>query len=253
MFAACLVGAAATAEGQASLSIDGTATYRERMALPSDAVFEARLEDVSRADAGSRVIGSARIERPGNPPFHFTINYDSGQILPAHVYSVRARITQGGRLLFTTDQQYQVLTQGHGSDITMMVLRRVGGTTATAPNMTAIPLRETYWKLVQLEDQPVTATDQQQEANLVFHTEGSRVAGSSGCNRLTGAYAVDGQTLRFNGIASTRMACMRGMEMEASFLAALEKVRTWKINGQQLDLADSNGRLLARFMAQTTK
>ena len=31
--------------------IEGTATYRERMALPPGAVFEATLEDVSRADA----------------------------------------------------------------------------------------------------------------------------------------------------------------------------------------------------------
>jgi uncharacterized lipoprotein YbaY len=32
-------------------SIQGTATYRERMALPPSAAFEATVEDVSRADA----------------------------------------------------------------------------------------------------------------------------------------------------------------------------------------------------------
>ena len=37
-------------------SIDGTATYRERVALPPSAVFEATLEDVSRADAPSEMI-----------------------------------------------------------------------------------------------------------------------------------------------------------------------------------------------------
>lgn len=31
-------------------TITGTATYRERIALPANAVFEATLEDVSRAD-----------------------------------------------------------------------------------------------------------------------------------------------------------------------------------------------------------
>ncbi len=35
-------------------SIQGTATYRERMAMPPAAIFEATLEDVSRADAASR-------------------------------------------------------------------------------------------------------------------------------------------------------------------------------------------------------
>jgi hypothetical protein len=33
-------------------TIEGTATYRERIALPRGAVLEATLEDVSRADAG---------------------------------------------------------------------------------------------------------------------------------------------------------------------------------------------------------
>jgi putative lipoprotein len=37
-------------------SIQGTATYRERMALPPSAVFEATLEDVSRADDASETI-----------------------------------------------------------------------------------------------------------------------------------------------------------------------------------------------------
>ena len=42
----CMVGWARQASGQ----VQGTATYRERMALPPDAVFEATLEDVSKAD-----------------------------------------------------------------------------------------------------------------------------------------------------------------------------------------------------------
>jgi putative lipoprotein len=67
---ASLLLAAVVAHGQGALAIDGTATYRERMALPPDAVFEATLEDVSRAGAAARVIGKARIESPGNPPFH---------------------------------------------------------------------------------------------------------------------------------------------------------------------------------------
>ena len=254
MLAASLLGIAMTASGQGPLSLSGTATYRERMALPPDAVFEATLEDVSRADSVSRVIGGTRIERPGNPPFHFTISYDPAQILPAHTYAVRARVTEGGRLLFTTDQQYQVLTQGHGSDIAMMMLRRASGSPAGGPTTAnGAPLRETYWKLVQLGDKPVTAADQQQEANLVFHTEGSRVTGSGGCNRLTGAYTADSQTLRFSRVASTMMACTQGMETETAFLGALDKVRSWKINGQQLDLYDANGKPLARFIAQAMK
>lgn len=241
------------ARGQGMLSIEGTATYRERIALPPDAVFEVTLEDVSRMDAPALTLGQSRTEQPGNPPFHFIIQYDPSQIQPNHIYAVRASITEGDRLLFTTDQRYQVLTQGHGSEIGMMMLRRVGGTAGQPPGTSSAPLRETYWKLTQIEDKPVTAADQQQEANLVFHTEGGRVTGSGGCNRLTGGYTVAGESLRFGGVASTRMACMRGMETETNFLAALERVRSWKIASRQLELLDEEGKMLLRFTAQAAK
>jgi type III secretion system (T3SS) chaperone YscW len=69
-------------EGQAPGQVKGTATYRERMALPRDAVFEATLEDVSKAYAPAEVIGQSRVERPGNPPIRFEITYDPSAMWP---------------------------------------------------------------------------------------------------------------------------------------------------------------------------
>jgi len=134
----------------------------------------------------------------------------------------------------------------------MMMLRRVSpsASTPSAPASNGdTPLRETYWKLVQLGEKQVVPTDQQREASLIFHTDQNRVTGSGGCNQLTGTYTLEGRTLRFGGIASTRMACMQGMETETAFLAALDKVRSWRTIGQQLELYDSGGKLLARFSA----
>ena len=112
-------------------TVKGTAIYRERMALPPTAVFEATLEDISRADAPAQVLGSVRIENPGAPPFHFEIGYDPGRVQQNHSYAVRARISSQGRLLFTTDQVYPVLTRGHGTQIELL-LRRSGGDAAPA-------------------------------------------------------------------------------------------------------------------------
>ena len=106
----CVVGW----EGQASGQVKGTATYRERLALPPDAVFEATLEDVSKADAPAEVIGQARIERPGNPPIRFEITYDPARINPSHRYAVRARILVGGKLFFITDRQLPSAHRGAG-------------------------------------------------------------------------------------------------------------------------------------------
>jgi putative lipoprotein len=43
------------------------------MALPPSAVFEATLEDVSRADEASETISRTRLTSPGNPPIKFAI------------------------------------------------------------------------------------------------------------------------------------------------------------------------------------
>jgi uncharacterized lipoprotein YbaY/uncharacterized lipoprotein NlpE involved in copper resistance len=107
--------------------VQGTATYRERLALPPDAVFEATLEDVSKADAPAAVMGQARIERPGNPPIRFAIMYEPTHIHPSHRYVVRARILVGERLFFITDRSYPVLTGGQGNEVALL-LRRASST-----------------------------------------------------------------------------------------------------------------------------
>jgi uncharacterized lipoprotein YbaY/uncharacterized lipoprotein NlpE involved in copper resistance len=117
----CMVGWATQASGQ----VQGTATYRERMALPPDAVFEATLEDVSKADAPAEVIGQTRLGRPGNPPFRFEITYDPTRIMANRRYVVRARILVHGKPFFISDQSYPVLTGGKGNEVALL-LRRVG-------------------------------------------------------------------------------------------------------------------------------
>lgn len=103
--------------------ITGSALYRERIALPPDAVFEATLEDISRADAPADVLGRTRLEPAGQPPFPFEIGYDPARIKANRRYAVRARVTQADRLLFTTDRIYPVLTRGHGNTVELLLRR----------------------------------------------------------------------------------------------------------------------------------
>ena len=89
-----------------------TASYRERIALPPGAVFEAVLEDVSVADAPAIELGRATIADPGNPPFAFKIAYDPAAIDADSAYSVRAQVSVGRKLIFVSDKMNPVLTQG---------------------------------------------------------------------------------------------------------------------------------------------
>jgi putative lipoprotein len=133
---ACLVTAAGTTavaqsvtgtDGQAV--VQGTAAYRERIALPPNAVFEAMLEDYTGADAPADVLGRVRTESPGQVPIRFEIPYDPSRIQERHSYSVRGRITVDGQIWFTTDTIHPVLTGGHPAKVELM-LRRVSASPA---------------------------------------------------------------------------------------------------------------------------
>ena len=55
-------------------SVQGTATYRERITLPPGAMFEATLEDVSRADAAASIIARTRRQtRQSTDPVHVDV------------------------------------------------------------------------------------------------------------------------------------------------------------------------------------
>jgi copper homeostasis protein (lipoprotein) len=128
---AAVLVAAIVPVAEAADVIRGTATYRERMALPTGAVLEVTLEDVSRMDAPTEVMGRVEIANPGNPPFTFEIPYEADAVDDRHTYSVRARITLDGRLLFTTDTVAPVLTRGAGTEVELL-LKRVGGGSSPA-------------------------------------------------------------------------------------------------------------------------
>lgn len=245
--------------------VTGTAIYRERMALPTSLVFEAILEDVSKADAPAEELGRVRLEHPGNPPVRFEITYDPAGIDPGHRYAVRGRILAEGKLLFTTVRRYAVLTAGHGSEVTLQLRRaKAPGApakgTETGPSEPVSPakqatasLENTYWKLMSLSDTAVAVAAQQSEPHFVLHPESHRVNGSVGCNRLVGGYELNGEQLKFSQVAGTKMACPQGMETEEAFLQALGQVTTWKVTGEQLELFDSGGKVLARFESRYMK
>jgi putative lipoprotein len=239
-----------TAQKQMTGRVKGTATYRERMALPPNAVFESTLEDVSKAGAGAEVIGKASIEHPGNPPIPFEITYDPSRIDPSRRYAVRARILADGKLLFATDQQYLVLTGGHGNEVKLLLRRSsaAGGRPAST-----VRVEDRYWKLTNLGDAPVTLTSRQKEPHLILNSETRRVSGSGGCNQLVGSYKLNGKELKLSQMAGTMMACIEGMDTERAFLDALKRVTTWRIEGNQLELFDADGRAVAKFETRDQK
>lgn len=108
--------------------ITGTVTYRERMALPPDAVVRVQIEDVSVADAPSQRIGERVFTTDGaQVPFSFSVSYPETAIGESRTYSVSARITDGqGNLMFITDTIVPVITDGNPTSNIELMLVRVG-------------------------------------------------------------------------------------------------------------------------------
>ncbi len=107
-------GEESTSTAPPALSVlEGTVTYRERMALRLDAVITVRLQDVSRADAPAVRLAEQVIPARGQSvPIPFRLEYDPARIDERGSYVVRAEIRGGqGELLFTTDTAHPVLSR----------------------------------------------------------------------------------------------------------------------------------------------
>ena len=102
--------------------VTGTLMYRERIALPPGAVARVSLQDTSLADMFSIAIAYQEIEDPGVPPIPFAMVYDPSKIDERKQYGVRATISHGDRLLFTSDTHYPVLTRGAGNTADLMLI-----------------------------------------------------------------------------------------------------------------------------------
>lgn len=112
-------GLIAGAQPAPAATLQGTAFYRERMALPAAAVFEAVLQEASGPAAAPKVLGRTVIKSAGQPPFHFAIEYDPGTVRPDGRYEVRATVTLQGRTLFETRPPRPVL---HGAPAPLNLL-----------------------------------------------------------------------------------------------------------------------------------
>jgi putative lipoprotein len=119
----CSLGHAQTGSAQ----VTGSVTYRERIALPRDAVIDVQLADVSGAEVAAQTVAYSLINAEGRQvPVPFILTFDPALIVPAHHYSVRATIRSGdGMMMFSTTQAYPVLTHGAPSKVNL-VLHMVG-------------------------------------------------------------------------------------------------------------------------------
>ena len=139
-------------------TIGGNIWYRERMMLPPGAEIDVILEDVSRMDVAATVIAQTSFKAEGAPPYVYSLQYDPAEILPGMRYGMRVRIEANGQLMFISTEHIPAFGQASGEPVNIMVSRvrsQQGGKGPHPPRPDA-SLINTYWKLVELQGQPVS-------------------------------------------------------------------------------------------------
>jgi len=115
-------GPAAGVNGNAEL-VTGSVSYRERIAMPVDAVIHVALLDVSLMDVAAKLISEQTITPQHQVPVPFALEFDPQDIDERMTYAVRATIRSAGKLIFTTDRSYQVLTRGKPSHVELILVK----------------------------------------------------------------------------------------------------------------------------------
>lgn len=109
---------------------------------------------------------------------------------------------------------------------------------------------DTVWRIAEIDGVEVPRLPGNRAPTLLLDAEG-HLSGFTGCNRMTGGYALAGGKIEFGAIASTRMACESvAGEIELAYLEALASVTEWHRRGDELELRDASGSV--RIRGETT-
>lgn len=91
--------------------------------------------------------------------------------------------------------------------------------------------------------------DSPNNMTIVFGGDGS-VTGSGGCNRYSGPYEATQENLVIGFLASTRIACPSGMEIEMLYFSTLEEPLSFRVTADGLVLSSTESESVLIFMRQ---
>jgi putative lipoprotein len=115
----------------------GTVAYRERMAMPENAVLTIQLQDISLEDAPAKIIAEQTFRFAGHQvPLPFELHYDASKINPSHKYALSAKITVDGQLMFVNSTTYLVITHKNPDKVDMLVQMVEGQTKNQTKDLT---------------------------------------------------------------------------------------------------------------------
>ena len=115
-------------------SITGTITYRDRSALPRDAVATVELREVLRSDLRPVTIARQTISPASRVPISFSIEYDPSEIDSRRTYVIDANITAAGRQIYAMRQSAPIFNGRPSTNVQLLVESTATGGPVTNRN-----------------------------------------------------------------------------------------------------------------------
>jgi putative lipoprotein len=240
---AVCVGGSAMADFK---TLEGSATYRQRIALQPGAVLEVELRDVSRADAPAPVLSAVAVRPNKQVPIPFKLIYDDAMIDQRHTYAVSARIRVNDKIVFRSTSAHLVLTRDNPDQVEVMMEMM----SATSEAADAGKLFGVTWIAENIGGGGVI----DKARSTITFAAGGVVNGSGGCNTFSGTAKVDGNRIEIGPLAATQKACIPALtDQEQKFFKALANAHLFEIDErtQKLILKDESGAPLATLGPST--
>ena len=224
-----------------TMHLDATITYRERIALPPDAVLHVELLDTSLADVPSVTLSAQRFKLDGVPKT-VEIAYDTDLIDERMTYTVAAQILSGDRVMFRSTTATPVLTRGAPKSaelvLEMMPRQPVNAAADQSIYGTTWQVFEIGGRMLVADNPPTLTLDENGQFGLF-----------GGCNRFTGQLdATAGAFSMPENFAGTMMACPEDRErLERDTIEALSNATGYVRNDQTLALTNDAGVTVLRL------
>lgn len=242
--------------------IHGQVFYKQRMALPSQAILSVQLIDQSDPSGRQTTLVEAKTPIDGQIPIEFTLPIKTSELKENGSYVLFARIAVGDSLWFVNETPISVdkdrsaylirLATVEQPSMGMMRKNGIRGREWVADTIGNTPIISETRISLKIDGSAVTRTAAIQAPLMTARHY--NVNGTGGCNSYFSTAKLDEEqnSLRIEPLGMTYMLCSESVSrQEAHFADMMAKVRSYQLDDANLlYLMDENNTVLSRFHPQ---
>lgn len=125
-----------------------------------------------------------------------------------------------------------------------------GASPSASSRAAAVPLEGTAWQLTDYVGPEGGSLPVPEGLAASATFDAGTVSGNAGCNQYNATYTLDGDKLSIATPSMTAMACPAPqMALETAYTTALQKVATYQVSGDTLELKTAEGKVGLRYAA----